>query len=326
MKYRVLGNTGLHVSALSVGCMMFGWRAGSVEVNQILENAVASGINFFDTSGSYGRGASEELLGAALKRLNLRSKVIIATKFGLPSEETADRNAIGNTRYNTIRQCELSLRRLQVDHIDLLQIHYPSGHVPIEETLWALDQLVRQGKILYIGTSNFAAWQTVESLWCSERRTLAAATCTQVPYNLLDRRAEREIFEMADHYSLGVIAYGALAEGLLTGKYRTDQPFPDDSRFAMATKGGNYRDRMSPRVMHLVETVKNLASENEVSPASLAISWALHRPQVSTILVGLSKSDQLKELMEAIDIDLAPATLRTLNALNEPGGTLASGP
>jgi aryl-alcohol dehydrogenase-like predicted oxidoreductase len=324
MQNRALGRTGLHVSALGLGGMMFGWRAGAAEVEQILKTAIDAGINFVDTSGSYGRGASEELLGGALQRLGVRKEVLIATKFGLPSSHTTDQNSTGNSRHNVIRQCESSLRRLAVDHIDLLQIHWPSMDVPIEETLWALDSLVQQGKVRYIGTSNFAAWQIVESLWCSDRRNLIAVSSEQTAFNLLDRRAETDIFRVVDRYGLGLIAYRPLAEGLLTGKYSPDQPFPPDSRFAQATKGGDYRQRMSPRVIQIVETLVDAAPDYGISPATLAISWILTRRQISTVLIGPSANSQVEDVRRASDVRLEPSVVAKLDGLVEPGAAVVA--
>jgi aryl-alcohol dehydrogenase-like predicted oxidoreductase len=324
MKYRVLCRTGLRVSAVGLGCMMFGWRADAREAEKIVKSAVAGGINFIDTSASYGRGASEELLGSALKQLNVRGDVLIATKFGLASERAPGENATGNSRHNVIRQCEQSLKRLQIDHIDLLQIHQPSLEIPIEETLLALDQLVRQGKVRYIGSSNFAAWQIVEALWCADRRSLVPLSSEQVAFNLLDRRAETETFKIAGRYGLGIISYSPLAEGLLTGKYYADQPFPIDSRFAAATKGGNYRSRMTAAVMRIVESVSDIAREHKVSPAGLAIAWVLRHPQVSTVLLGPSANNQMEELLLAVDIELDPQVIETIGRLPEFSSNLSS--
>src|SRR5271155_324544 len=168
MAYRLLGNTGLKVGAVGVGCMTFGWRADAEEAYKIVSDAFDIGINLFDTSVSYGRGASESILGEVLKRSGRRNDALIATKFGQAATHDANLNDIGNSRRNLMAQCELSLHRLQTDWIDLLQIHNFSADVPLEETLRALDQLVRDGKVRYIGCSNFTGWQLLEALWCAD--------------------------------------------------------------------------------------------------------------------------------------------------------------
>ena len=326
MQFRDLGRTGLRVSAVGVGCMMFGWRADEAEAERIVAAAADAGINLFDTSVSYGRGASEIILGSALKRLKLRDKVLVATKVGLASEPEPGPNEVGNGRHNIMRQCELSLRRLQADHIDILQIHYPSHDVPIEETMRALDQLVRDGKVRYVGTSNFAAWQIVESLWRCERHHLLPISCHQVRYNILDRRAECEVFDVAEQYGLGVFTYSPLAEGILSGKYRTDAPFPPDSRFAMASRNSNHAGRLTPEVLRAVDGLVNAARKRDVPAAALAAAWILRTKTVSSILAGPSRQEQLQAFLDAPALQIDDDFLAMIDALNGKAKSLIPAP
>ena len=232
MHYRSLGRTGAQVSELCLGCMMFGGHTDEASSFDIIDQAIDSGINFVDTANVYSRGASEEVVGKAFKRNGKRERVVLATKVhGRMDEE--DPNAAGNHRRHVIEQCEASLRRLQTDHIDLYQIHRPDSGIPIDETLRALDDLIRAGKILYAGTSTFAAWQLVESLWASKELGLNRFVTEQPPYHLLDRRIERELIPVAQTYGLALIPWSPLAGGFLAGKYRREQASPEGSRYGL---------------------------------------------------------------------------------------------
>src|ERR687893_78133 len=230
MEYRQLGRTGVQVSPLCLGCMMFGGKTGPEDSYAIIDRAIEAGINFLDTANVYSRGRSEEVTGAALKRNGKRQRIVLATKVhGNMADD--DPNMAGNSRRHIVEQCEASLRRLQTDYIDLYQIHRPQPAIPIDETLRALDDLIRSGKVRYIGTSTFAAWQVVEALWIAKELGLNRFVCEQPPYHLLDRRIERELVPMAMTYGFGVIPWSPLAGGLLTGKYQRGETPPADSRF-----------------------------------------------------------------------------------------------
>ena len=204
MEYRNLGRTGVKVSPLCLGCWNFGNATDRDESLAIIDHALDAGINFIDTANSYGRGTSETLVGEALRASSRRQQVVLATKVHFPMEDD-DPNAQGNSRRHILEQCEASLRRLQTDYIDLYQLHRPSPDIPIDETLRALDDLVRSGKVRYIGTSTFPAWQVVESLWVAEKLSLNRPICEQPPYHLLDRRIERELVPMALTHGIGII-------------------------------------------------------------------------------------------------------------------------
>ena len=204
MEYRSLGRTGVQVSELCLGCMMFGGKTSPEDSYAIIDRALDAGINFLDTANVYSRGRSEEVTGEALKRNGKRQSVVLATKVhGKMSDD--EPNASGNSRRHIVEQCEASLRRLQTDYIDLYQIHRPQPSIPIDETLRAMDDLIRSGKVRYIGTSTFAAWQVLESLWVAKELGLNRFVCEQPPYNLLDRRIERELLPMAQTYGVGII-------------------------------------------------------------------------------------------------------------------------
>ena len=231
MEYRSLGRTGTQVSVLCLGCMMFGGRTEAEESYAIIDHAIDTGINFLDTANVYSRGRSEEVTGEALKRNGKRQQIVLATKVhGRMADD--DPNAYGNSRRHIIEQCEASLRRLQTDYIDLYQIHRPQSDIPIDETLRALDDLIRSGKVRYVGTSTFGAWQIIESLWISKELGLNRFVSEQPPYNILDRRIERELIPMMQTYGIANIPWSPLAGGLLTGKYRRDVAAPEGSRFA----------------------------------------------------------------------------------------------
>src|ERR1700712_4458649 len=229
MEYRSLGRTGAQVSVLCLGVMTFGWKTEQDEATAMIDRFLDKGGNFIDTANVYGRGKSETMTGIALKEGGKRDKVFLATKVHGKMDDN-DPNAWGNTRYHIMKSCEESLVRLQTDHIDLYQIHRPQSAVPIDETLRALDDLIRQGKVRYIGTSTYAAWQVVESLWVSKELGLNRFVTEQPPYHILDRRIERELLPAARTYGIGIIPWSPLAGGKLTGKYKRGEPAPANSR------------------------------------------------------------------------------------------------
>ena len=212
---------------------MFGGKTDESDSMDIIDRAIDAGINFLDTANTYVRGVSEEMDGKALQRNGKRSRIVLATKVHFRMDDD-DPNAQGNSRRHIIEQCEASLRRLQTDYIDLYQIHRPSSEVPIDETLRALDNLIQAGKVRYIGSSTFAAWQIMESLWVSKELGVNRFICEQPPYHLLDRRIERELVPMAQTYGLALIPWSPMAGGFLTGKYQRNQEHPADVRYSNA--------------------------------------------------------------------------------------------
>jgi aryl-alcohol dehydrogenase-like predicted oxidoreductase len=323
MDYRPLGRTGVMVSPLCLGTMNFGGRADEATAAALIDHALAAGINFIDTANVYGhdpanfevgRGRSEEIIGRALQRSGRRSHVVLATKahFAMGPEP----NARGSSRRHLVEQCEASLRRLQTDVIDLYQLHHPTNDVPIDETLRALDDLIRAGKVLYIGTSSFAAWQLMEALWVSKELGLHRFVCEQPVYNLLDRRVERELIPMAQTYGLAVIPWSPTAGGLLTGTYRRGQSAPAGSRYDAFWKQPDY---LTDGVFDVLAVVEALAAEKGCTPAQIALRWCLDQPGITSPIIGPRTLPQLEDSLGALSISLSEADRQRLDAAAPPG-------
>lgn len=321
MEYRSLGRTGVKVSSLCLGCMMFGGRADPSESERIIDRSLEAGINFLDTANVYGRGRSEEVTGEALKRNGRRHEVILATKVHARMGEGV--NDLGNSRRHVIEQCEASLGRLQTDYIDLYQLHRPQADIPIDETLRALDDLIRSGKVRYIGTSTYAAWQLVESLWAAKELGLHRFVCEQPPYNLLDRRVERELLPMARTYGFGVIPWSPLGGGLLTGKYKRGEEPPSDSRFAGYENNPIQRRRMTERIFDVVEGLQPLAEAKGVTLSQLALAWCLVQSGVTSPIVGPRSMEQLEDNLGALDVTLTVEELTQIDQVAPRGDAVA---
>lgn len=309
MEYRSLGRTGAQVSVYCFGVMTFGWKTEQDEASRMMDRFLDAGGNFVDTANVYGRGKSETMTGVALKD-NKRDKVFLATKaHGKMNDD--DPNAWGNTRFNLIKACEDSLRRLQTDHIDLYQIHRPQSSVPIDETLRALDDLVRSGKVRYIGTSTYAAWQVVESLWASKELGLNRFVCEQPPYHLMDRRIERELLPMARTYGLGIIPWSPLAGGKLTGKYKRGEPAPPNSR----EKPENF----SPQTWTVLEGLEAICRDKGCTMTAFANAWCAAQPGVTSPIIGPNSVQQLDENLAATDVTITDEDNKRVNELIKPG-------
>ena len=316
--YRNFGRTGVKVSPLCLGCMMFGGKTGPEDSRAIIDRAIDAGINFLDTANVYSRGRSEEVTGEALKRNGKRDRVFLATKVhGTMSDD--DPNMAGNSRRHIIEQCEASLRRLQTDHIDLYQIHRPQSDVPIDETLRALDDLIRAGKVRYIGTSTFAAWQVVESLWVASELGLNRFVSEQTPYNLLDRRVERELLPMAQTFGLAVIPWSPLAGGLLTDKYQAGKPPPSDSRFGDTGKPPHLNGRLTQAYWDVLGDLQAVARDKGVPLSQLALAWNLSRPGVTSPIIGPRTMEQLEDNLKAVEIEVTEADRERLDKICAPG-------
>jgi aryl-alcohol dehydrogenase-like predicted oxidoreductase len=319
MYYRQLGRTGMQVSSLSLGTMEFGSKTPAAEAHTIIDSALDAGINLIDTANMYGRGRSEEVVGAALKRNGKRSRVVLSTKvFGRMSDD--DPNAAGIHRRHIREQCEASLKRLQTDHIDVYYIHRPMQNIPIDETLRALDDLIRAGKVLSIGCSTFAAWAIVESLWVAKEYGLNRFTIEQPPYHFLDRSIENELIPMARTYGLGLLAWSPLAGGLLTGKYQ--QGIPETARIQSGTI---WADRhLTPEVMDAVAGLNRVAQEKGCTLSQLALAWCLDRPGITTAIVGPRTLGQLEEHLGTLQVTLSAEDHQHIDAICPPGKTLVS--
>ncbi|MCS7061919.1 MAG: aldo/keto reductase [Anaerolineae bacterium] len=322
MEYRSLGRTGAQVSVLCLGCMMFGGKTGAEESYAIIDRAIDAGINFLDTANVYSRGRSEEVTGEALKRNGKRHQVVLATKVHGVMDD-GDPNMRGNSRRHIIQQCEASLRRLQTDYIDLYQIHRPQSSIPIDETLRALDDLIRAGKVRYIGTSTFAAWQLVESLWVSKELGLNRFVCEQPPYNLLDRRIERELLPMAITYGFAIIPWSPLAGGLLTGKYKRGQEPPEGTRFAEYKDNPILRRRWSERIFDVIEGLELIAQDKGCTLSQLALAWCTQQPGVTSPIIGPRTMEQLEDNLKALEVMINDEDRRRIDAVIPVGQMVA---
>jgi aryl-alcohol dehydrogenase-like predicted oxidoreductase len=316
MDYRSLGRTGVKVSALALGCMMFGGRTSEADTAAIIDAALDAGINFIDTANMYGRGRSEEAVGKALARNGKRARVVLATKVHNRMADD-DPNAFGNSRRHVIEQCDASLRRLGTDWIDLYQVHRPQPEVPIDETLRALDDLVRAGKVRYIGSSTFAAWQVVEALYVARELGLNRFVSEQPPYNLLDRRIERELIPMAQGHGLAVIPWSPLASGFLTGKYLEGGPKPADSRFRESSPWND--KHLTEAAFSLVGKLAAVAREKDCTTSQLAIAWCAGQPGVTCPIIGPRTVEQLKDNLGSLEVKLSDEDRAAIDSFAPPG-------
>lgn len=305
------------MSELCLGCMMFGGRTGEKDSIEIIDRALDAGINFLDTANVYSRGRSEEVVGKALGRDGKRERVFLATKVHGRMDDD-DPNAAGNHRRHIIEQCEASLKRLQTDHIDLYQIHRPDSKVPIDETLRALDDLIHAGKVLYAGTSTFAAWQIVESLWAAKELGLNRFVTEQPPYHLLDRRIERELVPMAQTYGVALIPWSPLAGGFLTGKYRREQEAPQDSRYGLEPRRLG-RNHFVEEAWRVLEVVEELAKEKGCTPGQLALAWCKDQPGITSPIIGPRTMEQLEDNLGALDVEITDSDRARLDEVAPPG-------
>lgn len=316
MDYVSLGRTGVQVSRLGLGCWMFGAPTELSEACVIIDRAIEAGINLLDTANNYNQGRSEEVIGEALKRNGKRHTLILATK--VHRRVGPGPNDWGNSRRHIVEQCEASLRRLQTDHIDLYQVHRPQRSIPIDETLRALDDLIHAGKVLYIGTSTFPAWQIVESLWRSKENRLNRFVAEQPPYNLLDRTIEQELIPMAQAYGLAILPWSPLAGGLLTGKYARGQEPPSDSRYARALNPARWY-QFQERGLGAVEQLQALAATKGCTLSQFALAWCMQQPGVTSPLIGPRTVEQLQDNLGALDIQITVEDRRRTDSLLPPG-------
>lgn len=319
MKYNLLGNTGLKVSELCLGTMTFGgkgfWTAiGTLpqdEVDALVKRSVEAGINFIDTANVYSEGLSEQMTGTAIRNLGLqRDDLIIATK--VRGKVGEGPNQVGLTRKHILHQAEESLRRLRTDYIDLYQIHVYDALTPLEETLYALDQLVSSGKVRYIGCSNLAAWHIMKALSISDIKGYSKFVSLQAYYTIAGRDIEREIVPLLLDQKLGLMVWSPLAGGLLSGKYSRNTS-PEEGRRINFDFPPVNRDR----AYDIVDIMQEMARQRNVSVAQVALSWVLHQPAVSTVIIGAKSSQQLEDNLKAIDLSLDAAELQKLDAVSK---------
>lgn len=318
--YRPFGRTGVQVSPLTLGCMMFGGRTDLAESCRIVDRALDAGINILDTANVYQRGVSEEFTGEALHRNGRRGRIFLCTKVhGVMADD--DPNMQGNSRRHILQQCEASLRRLKTDYLDLYQIHRPRPGTAIDETLRALDDLVRSGKVRYTGTTTFAGWQVVESLWASKELGLNRFVSEQPPYNLLDRRIERDLVPVAQTFGLALIPWSPLAGGLLTGKYQRGTDRPGDSRYAKPNPV--QARRYQERVFDVIEPLAELAAAKAVTLSQLALAWTIQQPGITSPIIGPRTLAQLEDNLTACDVSLSRENLQRIDEIIPPGTHVA---
>ena len=297
MKYKILGRTGVLVSELCFGTMTFGSEADETEATRMFNRCRDVGINFFDCSNNYGEGKAEMILGNLIR--DCRDEVVITTK--VSQRIGKDVNALGSSRRHIMRSVEQSLSRLKTDRIDVYFIHHFDPFTPIDETLRALDDLVRQGKVLYLGVSNWSAWQIAKALGISAKDGLARFECIEPMYNLVKRQAEVEILHLAESEQLGVIPYNPLGAGLLTGKYSKTAK-PSTGRIVEKKQ---YNQRYSnPQYYEIAERFIQYAQELGVQPVTLAVSWVKSHPAVTAPIIGARNAEQLEDSLAAIDFHM----------------------
>jgi aryl-alcohol dehydrogenase-like predicted oxidoreductase len=323
MKYRQLGHSGVRVSELCLGAMTFGEADKNSVMHElgcdertsfaIMDRALEAGINFIDTADVYGHdGLSERVIGNWFAERRRRDQVVLATKFRFTMGEGPNRN--GGSRYRILRCVEDSLRRLKTDRIDLYQIHCQDMYTPEEETLRALDDLVRQGKVLYLGASNYTAYRLLDSLWLSQTRGLHRFVTLQAQYSLVVRDLEREHVPVCRERGVGILPWAPLAGGFLSGKYSQDEAPPPRTRL------GKQRERLAryntPHHWRILDAVRQVGEELGASPSSVSLAWLLARPTVTSVLFGARSLAQLEDNLKAVDVALATEHVTRLDEVS----------
>ncbi len=314
MEYRRLGRSGLKISSLVLGTMNFGNPTEKGEAFKIMDATIEAGINLFDCADVYAGGDSERILGEALARNGKRKEVLITTKVFMKSGPGP--NDLGNSKHHIIESCENSLKRLKMDYIDIYFLHRTDFNVPQEESLAALDLLVKQGKVRYIACSTHPAWRTVEALMISDRYGYPKFICEQPPYNLLDRRIENEIVPMCQAYDLGIITWAPLAQGVLACRYRDASNLPKDSRGAQKAI---YAERITQRGIEVSFELAERAAEKGCTVAQLAVAWLLNQPGITGAIIGPRNVGQLTTLLSSGDVPLDESDFGFCDALVPPG-------
>ena len=316
MEYRRLGRSGVMVSPLCLGTMNFGGSTTEEDSFAIMQKAVDGGINFFDTANVYNEGESERITGKFLKEKNLREKVVLATK--VYSRVGDGPNDGGGTRYHIIKACEDSLRRLQTDHIDLYQLHRPPMTHPQDETLRAFDDLIRAGKVRYIGSSTHPAWMVMEALSFSEKYGLNRYISEQPPYNLLDRRIENELVPLCQKYDLAIIPWSPLAMGVLAGRYTQTDNYPEGSR-AKRWDNDAVKARVTQRGLDVGRAVKKMAKERGLTASQLSLLWIKDQPGITAPIIGPRTLAHLEDALVIMEKALDDTDRPLFDELVHPG-------
>lgn len=309
MRYRQLGRSGLRVSAYALGTNAFGGRADEEASTAIIHHALDHGVTLIDTANIYTGGQSERIIGQAIR--GRRAEVILATKCGMRVGDGS--NDETSSRWHIMREVERSLGRLGTDYIDLYQIHRFDATTPLEETLRALDDLVRQGKVRYVGCSNYAAWQLCKALWLSDRHGFVRFDSVQPEYSPADRRIESELVPLCLDQGVGILAYFPLAGGLLTGKYRPGSRPPQGSR---AVTQPRFAARLTDRNLALAQEMERVAAEVGATVAQVTLAWVMNRPGITSALVGATRVAQQEENLRAVELQLPPEVMDRITELS----------
>jgi len=323
MKYNFLGNSGVKVSQLCLGTMTFGsgfGRVGSVsqdDADQMVKYAIAQGINFFDTADIYSIGDSEKTLGNALKAAGVRrDSVIVATK--VRRQMSDDVNDLGLSRHHIMNAIENSLKRLQLSYVDLYQVHSWDPAVPLEETMRALNDLIRWGKVRYIGVSNFTAWQVAKANYIAESHGWAKFITFQGYYSLVGRGIEYEIIPFCLDQKMGVLPWSPLAGGLLSGKYRKDKPLPKGTRIDTSTGLKGFIPVNEEKLYAILDVIDSISQAHNVPVAAVALAWLRYQKGVSSVIIGARSMQQMEENIKAGELELDPGEVMKLNDVSRP--------
>jgi len=314
MEYKRLGRSGLKISPLVLGTLNFGNPTPKEEALRVIDRALDAGINLIDSADVYAEGESERIIGEALARSRKRKDVFLTSKVFMKTGPGA--NDAGNSKHHILESCEASLKRLRTDYIDIYFLHRTDFDIPQEESLGALDLLVRQGKVRYIGCSTHPAWRVVEALWISDRYHYPKFVCEEPPYNLLDRRIENEILPMCRAYDLGLLTWSPLAQGMLACRYTDPSDLPSGSR---GTLRSVYGERITKRGIEVGFELAKRAKEKGFTGSQLAVAWVLAQPGITGVIIGPRNSQQLEDLLPSTDIKLDESDLNFCDQLVPPG-------
>jgi aryl-alcohol dehydrogenase-like predicted oxidoreductase len=314
MNYRNLGRTGLKVSPLCLGTMMFGGPTNADDSIAIMHESLDRGINFFDTANIYNAGESEVVVGRAIA--DRREKIVLATKGRGPMGQGP--NDSGASRGHLMRALDQSLCRLKTDYIDLYYQHTPDYTTPIEETLRALDDMIRSGKVRYIGCSNFRTWRLMEALWTSDRLNLHRFACVQPLYNIVNRDVEVELLPMCREYGVGVVSYSPLARGILSGKYRAGEAYPEGSRAARNDKRMQQAE-LREASFFVAEEINRYCTAKGLAMSQFALAWCLANPIVTSVIIGPRTKEQFEDNVKCLGVSVTPEDEAFINGLVPPG-------
>jgi aryl-alcohol dehydrogenase-like predicted oxidoreductase len=314
MQYTKLGRTGVDVSRICLGTMMFGGQTSEADSIKIIHKSLDEGVNFIDTANIYNKGESEVVVGKALA--GKRHDVVLATKGRQPMGEGP--NSSGASRLHLMRELDASLKRMGTDFVDLYYVHTPDYDTPIDETLRACDDMVRQGKVHYLACSNFRAWRVCEALWTSDKLGLDRFVCVQPLYNIVNRDIEVELLPLCREHKLGVVSYSPLARGILTGKYKPGQPFPEGSR-AARNDPRMQQAELREASFEVAQQITGHCQKKGVATTQFALAWCLANPILTSVILGPRTMEQYNDNMGCLDVEITDEDEAFINSLVPPG-------